>query len=164
LKNHTFKAVSMKKVSNQKKTVIDNQLITIQKKLKKNFGHLDPINPPEVCPIRDILSVVTDKWSILIILMLGNYEKLRFNEIKKTIRGISSKILSERLKRMEKDGYIVRKVYPQVPIKIEYQLSKFGIRYLDQLLNLTEWIDKEVPEIIKRRIKFDKLKPAENNV
>lgn len=153
----------MKKESNQKETVVDNQLITTQKKLKKIFGHLDPINPPKVCPIRDILSVVTDKWSILIILMLGNYEKLRFNELKKIIRGISSKILTERLKRMEKDGYIIRKVYPQVPIKVEYQLSKFGIQYLEQLLNLTEWIDKEVPEIIKRRIKFDKVKPAENN-
>ncbi|MEO0727844.1 MAG: helix-turn-helix domain-containing protein [Bacteroidota bacterium] len=140
----------------------DNQHVATQKKLKKLLGHLDPSSPPGGCPIRDLLAAVTDKWSILIILWLGNYGKLRFNELKKVVQNISSKVLTERLKRMERDGYITRTVYPQVPVKVEYQLSEFGIQYLDQLLNLIIWIDKSAPEIIKRRIKFEEWKPAEN--
>ena len=58
----------MKEVGLSKETVTDNQTVVVQKKLKKIFGHLDPKNPPEICPIRDILSPVTDKWSILIVL------------------------------------------------------------------------------------------------
>lgn len=151
----------MMKESNQKETVVDNQSITVEKKLKKIFGHIDPNNPPKVCPIRDILSPVSDKWSILIIIFTGAYTQLRFNEIKKKVYGISSKILTERLKNLERDGYINRKMYAQVPIKVEYNLTSFGEKYLEQILNLREWIDKEAPTIIKQRIKFDEIKPAE---
>lgn len=153
----------MEKLSNQNETVVDNQSITVERKLKKIFGHIDPDNPPEVCPIRDILSPVSDKWSILIIIFTGAYRKLRFNEIKKKVYGISSKTLSERLKSLERDGYLIRKAYNQVPIKVEYSLTYFGLKYLEQILNLTEWMDKEVPTIIKQRIKFDKIRPAEND-
>ncbi|MFK7784335.1 MAG: winged helix-turn-helix transcriptional regulator [Crocinitomicaceae bacterium] len=153
----------MKKLSNDEETIVDNQSITVEKKMKKIFGHIDPDNPPEVCPIRDILSPVSDKWSILIIIFTGAYSKLRFNEIKKKVYGISSKTLSERLKTLERDGYLNRKAYNQVPIKVEYSLTYFGMKYLEQILNLTEWIDKEAPAIIKQRMKFDKIKPVENN-
>jgi len=152
----------MKELNNQKETIADNQSIMIEKKLKKIFGHIDPNNLPEVCPIRDILSPVSDKWSILIIIFTGAFGKLRFSEIKKKVYGISSKTLTERLKALERDGYLNRKAYNQVPIKVEYSLTSFGEKYLEQLLNLTEWIDKEAPTIIKKRIKFDKIKPAEN--
>ena len=151
----------MKELSNQEESIADNQLVTTQKKLKKLLGHLDPMSAPAGCPIRDMLAAVTDKWSILINLWLGNYGKLRFNELKKAVHGISSKVLTERLKRIEKDGYLVRKVYPQVPIKVEYELSKFGIEYLNQLLNLIVWMDKSAPEIVKRRIKFDEWKSTQ---
>lgn len=154
----------MKKLSNQKETITDNQSIMIEKKLKKIFGHIDPNNLPEVCPIRDILAPVSDKWSILIIIFTGAYSKLRFNEIKKKVYGISSKTLSERLKTLERDGIVNRKAYNQVPIKVEYSLTSFGKKYLEQILNITEWIDKEAPTIIKQRMEFDQIKPAENTI
>ena len=154
----------MKKPGIQKETITDNQLNKTQEKLEKILGHLDPFNPPETCPIRDIFSSVNDKWSILIIILLGAHDKLRFNELKKIVRGVSSKTLSERLKKMERDGYLTRKVYPEVPIRVEYALTEFGFQYLDLMLNLIEWIDEKTPEIIKRRIMFDMVKPAQNNV
>ena len=152
----------MKKLSNHKESVVDNQTIIAKEKIKKIFGHLNPKNPSEVCPIKDILSPVSDKWSILIIIFTGAYDRLRFNEMKKNIHGISSKTLTERLRTLERDGYLNRKAYNQVPIKVEYSLTSFGKKYLDLILNLTEWIDKEAPAIIKRRIKFDKMKPTLN--
>ena len=129
----------------------------IEKRLKKVFGHLNPENPPQVCPIRDILSPVSDKWSLLIIIFLGGFKKIRFNELKRKVYGISSKVLTERLKTLERDGYIKRTVFPQVPVKVEYNLTEFGEKYLNQILNLTEWIENETPVIIKKRIKFDQI-------
>ncbi|MEM7510540.1 MAG: helix-turn-helix domain-containing protein [Bacteroidota bacterium] len=147
----------MSKVSNQIETIADAQAVKVQKKLKKVFGHLDPEQPPEVCPIRDILAPVTDKWSILIVLFLGGYTKLRFNQLKKLLYGVSSKSLSERLKWLEKDGYLTREMFTEVPIRVEYQLTDFGLAYLEKLLELTEWINLQVPEVVKRRYQFQQL-------
>ena len=145
----------MKEVGLSKETVTDNQTVVVQKKLKKIFGHLDPKNPPEICPIRDILSPVTDKWSILIMLYLGGYNTLRFNQLKTMLYGVSSKSLTERLKHLEKDGYILRTMFSEVPIRVEYQLTEFGYNYLNKLIDITEWISLSMPEIVKHRYKFD---------
>jgi len=145
----------MKEAGISKETVVDNQTIVVQKKIKKIFGHLDPNNPPEICPIRDILSPVTDKWSILIVIFLGGYQTLRFNQLKTMLYGVSSKSLTERLKHLEKDGYILRTMFSEVPIRVEYQLTEFGYAYLDKLIDITEWISLSMPEIVKQRYKFD---------
>lgn len=147
----------MKKASLQNETVVENQAVKVQKKLIRFFGHLDPKNPPEICPIRDILSPVTDKWSILIVLFLGGYTILRFNQLKTLLYGVSSKSLTERLKYLETDGYILRTMFSEVPIRVEYQLTEFGYVYLDKLMDITEWISESIPEIIKKRYKFDQI-------
>lgn len=145
----------MEKLSIEGETVVDNQGIDLKKKIKNIFGQLDPNNPPDICPIRDVLAPVTDKWSILVIIFLGLYTTLRFNELKRHTYGISAKTLTERLKLLKRDGYVLRKMYPEVPIRVEYQLTKFGYQYLEQLLNLTEWINSAMPDIIKKRHKFN---------
>lgn len=136
----------------------EKQRLKMQKKLKNIVGHLDPMNPPQVCPIRDILAPVSDKWSLLIFIFIGIKGNMRFNELKKYVRGISSKILSERLKFLEKDGYIERTVFPEVPIRVEYNLTNFGLDYLEQIISLTEWANTAMPEIVKRRQGISLLK------
>ena len=141
----------MSKLSNQKETIVDYQSVVSKKKLKKIFKYIDPAEEVDYCPVRDIFSVVSDKWSVLIIGFLGQGETIRFNELKKMIQGISSKILSERLKRLERDGYVRRKVYAQVPIKVEYNLTSLGHSYLVQLLSFGDWIEKFAPQILENR-------------
>lgn len=118
------------------------------------FGGIDPKNPPEYCPIRDVMALASDKWSILIILYLGYFPILRFNQIKKKVYGISSKVLSERLKMLEADGYLSRTLYPEVPIRVEYALTDFGRSYLDKLLELTEWVQKYSDKVISNRAAY----------
>ena len=142
----------MNEASNLKQTVSENQFIKFRKKIKKVFGHLDYKNPPEICPVRDILSVASDKWSILIVLNLGGYKVLRFNEMRKILYGISSKTLSDKLKSLETDGYVKREQFPEVPIRVEYELTQFGMNYAKKLLELTEWMELQKTEIIKRRL------------
>jgi DNA-binding HxlR family transcriptional regulator len=105
------------KQSNLNETVVDNQLVIDKKKMENIFSDFDLENPPTVCPIRDVLANVLDKWSILIILMLGYYEILRFADLKKKIKGISPKMLSISLKHLEKDGFIIRTAFAEVPLR-----------------------------------------------
>jgi DNA-binding HxlR family transcriptional regulator len=149
--------VMMQKASFSDETVAVKQAVNTQKKLKEIFGHLDPANPPTLCPVRDILAPVTDKWSILIVLFLGGYGTLRFNQLKQYLYGVSSKSLTERLRMLEKDGYLTRQVFAEVPIRVEYNLTDFGQDYLTKLLDLTEWIKNSVPEIVKMRHHFDQI-------
>ncbi|WP_298487909.1 helix-turn-helix domain-containing protein [uncultured Maribacter sp.] len=138
----------------EKETIIDNQRVKTEKKLKKMFGHIDYRNPPELCTIRDVLSLSSDKWSTLIILYLGYFPVLRFNKLKKYVYGISNKVLSERLKALETYGYLHRRVYAEVPIRVEYSLTEFGQNYVEKLLELTEWMQKNNPMIIANKDKF----------
>lgn len=135
-------------------TVIDNQQVRTAKKLKKMFGHIDYKNPPELCPVRDVLALASDKWSILIILYLGYFPVLRFNKLKKYVYGISNKVLSERLKMLESDGYLIRKMFPEVPIRVEYKLTDFGKDYVEKLIELTEWMQLNSPKVLKNKEKF----------
>ncbi|WP_437439839.1 winged helix-turn-helix transcriptional regulator [Eudoraea algarum] len=134
-------------------TITDTQRLRVAVKLKKMFGHVNPKDPPEICPIRDVMALASDKWSILIILYLGYFPVLRFNELKRKVYGISGKILSERLKSLEVDGYLSRELFPEVPIRVEYRLTDFGHSYLQKLMELTEWAEKYSNRVITNRAK-----------
>ena len=135
-------------------TITENQKIRAAKKLKKMFGHIDLKEAGLVCPIRDVMALASDKWSILIILYLGYFPVLRFNALKKKVYGISNKVLSERLKHLEGDGYLKRTMYPEVPVRVEYQLTDFGHSYLEKLIELTEWAEKHKESVVSNRSRF----------
>ena len=134
-------------------TITDNQKLKVAQKLKKMFGHID-LKTETYCPIRDVMALVADKWSILIVLYLGYYPVLRFNKLKKYVYGISNKVLSERLKVLVANGYLSRKVYAEVPIRVEYELTHFGHSYLHKLLDLTEWAMDHGDMVMANRKKF----------
>lgn len=144
----------MKNLNNQEEINADNQMVNIKNRLKKIFNY-DLNLSVETCPIKDILSAASDKWSILIILFLGGNEVLRFGELKNIVKGISSKILTERLKRLERDGYLTRKLYAEVPVRVEYKLTKFGLSYLEKLLVISEWAQDEMNIILRSRVEYD---------
>jgi len=135
-------------------TIADYQKVRMVKKLEKMFGHIDHKNPPELCPVRDVMSVASDQWSILILLWLGYFPVLRFNKLQKYVYGISNKVLSQRLKVLEADGYIARKAYPEVPIRVEYSLTEFGQSYVEKLLELAEWMHDNSPKVLANREKY----------
>jgi DNA-binding HxlR family transcriptional regulator len=143
------------KQSNSNETTVDNQSVVDKKKMEKIFSNIDLENPPSICPIRDVLANVLDKWSILIILMLGYYEILRFADLKKKIKGISPKMLSMSLKHLEKDGFIIRTAFAEVPLRVEYTLTEQGKSFCNKILELSEWVGFYFPTILKRRLKND---------
>ena len=136
-------------------TITENQKVKVAKKIKKMFGHIDR-RIEKHCPIRDVMALASDKWSILIILYLGYFPVLRFNQLKKYVYGISNKVLSERLKMLEADGYLSRRIFAEVPIRVEYRLTDFGHSYLQKLLELTEWAEKHKGTVILNRADYQK--------
>jgi DNA-binding HxlR family transcriptional regulator len=135
-------------------TITDNQKVKVARKLKNMFGHINLKDPTLICPIRDVMALASDKWSILIVLYLGYFPVLRFNELKKNVYGISNKVLSERLKHLEGDGYLKRTMYAEMPVRVEYKLTNFGHSYLQKLIELTEWAQTHKDCVISNRTKF----------
>ena len=107
--------------------------------------------PEDVCPIRDILRRLGDKWSLLALITLNANGTMRFNEIQKTIGDISQRMLSVTLRSLEEDGLVSRKIYPEVPPKVEYSLTKSGEGLMPYLDNLVDWALANSQEIIKSR-------------
>ncbi|WBL22671.1 winged helix-turn-helix transcriptional regulator [Zunongwangia sp. HRR-M8] len=105
----------------------------------------------ENCPVRNILDRFGDKWSTLVILILGDYDKLRFNELQKMIGTVSQKMLAVTLKKLEADGLVARKVFPQVPPKVEYSLTELGFSLLPKLKSLVQWANENMSEITENR-------------
>lgn len=90
------------------------------------------------CPVEVTLSLISDKWKVLIMRDLLTGTK-RFNELKRSVTGITQKVLTSSLRSMENDGLIIRKVYPQVPPKVEYSLTETGLSLKPILDSMYEW-------------------------
>ncbi len=110
----------------------------------------------ENCPVRNVIDRIGDKWSVLVLLLLEEEEILRFNEIYKSIETISQKMLTVTLKKLEEDGLINRTVYPQIPPKVEYNLTERGTSLMPHLHALVDWASDNIGEIKIARKAYEK--------
>jgi DNA-binding HxlR family transcriptional regulator len=92
-----------------------------------------------ICPIRDILSRLGDKWSLLVLTTLYSNGTMRFNDIQRSLGDISQRMLTVTLRSLEADGLVHREVYPEVPPRVEYRLTDSGGDLMPYLNNLVEW-------------------------
>ena len=106
------------------------------------------------CPIRNVLSRVGDKWSMLVLFTLESNDNQRFKELQRNIPDISQKMLTATLKMLEADGLTRREVFPEVPPRVEYSLTKKGKSLLPLIDNLLSWASENMEDIIESRRKF----------
>ncbi|MGQ3889993.1 winged helix-turn-helix transcriptional regulator [Legionella sp. CNM-1927-20] len=107
----------------------------------------------EQCPSRNVLEKISDKWSILIINLLL-YKTLRFGELKRELGGISPKMLTQTLSKLERLGFINRKPFPVLPMRVEYSLTALG-HELGIILNaLKTWTEANIETILTAESKF----------
>ncbi|WP_449035524.1 winged helix-turn-helix transcriptional regulator [Prevotella sp.] len=106
------------------------------------------------CPIRNVLSRVGDKRSMLVLFTLESNDTQRFKELQRNIPDISQKMLTATLKMLEADGLIRREVFPEVPPRVEYSLTKKGKSLLPLIDNLLSWASENMEDIIESRRKF----------
>ncbi len=111
------------------------------------------------CPIRNILSRLSDKWSILTIMVLDKHdEPLRFKELQRSIPDISQKMLTVTLRTLEEDGLVTRKAFPVVPPRVEYALTERAYTLIPHIKNLIEWASANMDDIMHDRWKSMKKK------
>lgn len=105
----------------------------------------------ESCPVRNIIARFSGKWSILILCILDRNDATRFSEINKALPDISPKVLTDTLKLLEADSLIARKVYAEVPPKVEYSLTATGKSLMPLLYGLIEWAQANSDNILSNR-------------
>jgi len=120
---------------------------------------LEPSHPYETdCrSVGQILSHIGDKWSIMLLIELHEGTK-RFTELRRTLAGVSQKMLTSTLRRLERDGFIARTVYPTVPPKVEYALTELGQELAVSVKALGKFAIDNHARVLAARERFD-LKP-----
>lgn len=106
------------------------------------------------CPIRNVVAQIGDKWSVLILFALVEGPD-RFNSLKSRVIGISQRMLTKTLRELEREGYVSRTVYPEVPVKVEYDLTKMGRDLVNPLYQLVSWAETHHDEIKRSREAYD---------
>ena len=104
--------------------------------------------------VREVLDRVGDKWSVLIVALLTDGPR-RFSELRRSIEGISQRMLTHTLKALERDGLVTRTVYPTIPPKVEYELTDLGRTLLVPITALAEWAQAKRALIQAARARYD---------
>jgi DNA-binding HxlR family transcriptional regulator len=104
--------------------------------------------------VGEILGRIGDKWTVLVVMSLRE-RRMRFNEIKRTVGGISQQMLTRTLKGLERDGMASRTVYPTVPPQVEYELTELGHSLSEPVMELGSWALQNLPQIERHRALYD---------
>jgi len=111
--------------------------------------------PADCKDVGTVLSRVGDKWSVLVIMALSDQAR-RFNELKRTVGGISQRMLTLTLRGLERDGLVTRTIYPTIPPRVDYELTDLGRSLREPVINLGQWAFTHMREIKRAREEFDK--------
>jgi DNA-binding HxlR family transcriptional regulator len=113
---------------------------------------------PDSCEaVSEILARVGDKWSVLIVMLLGDGPR-RFNELKRLIGGISQRMLTLTLRGLERDGLVTRTMFPTIPPRVDYELTPLGHSLWEPVKALGAWAYDHQPEIARARQAFDRAR------
>ncbi|WP_395174286.1 winged helix-turn-helix transcriptional regulator [Roseibium alexandrii] len=110
------------------------------------------------CPIRSVLSNVTGKWRMIIVLALED-GPMRFGEIKRCIGDVTQRVLTENLRGLQRDGYLTRTVDPGPPVAVSYELTPLGQSLVATLKPLVFWSGKQMEQVKTARLEYDRANP-----
>lgn len=106
------------------------------------------------CPTREVLARLADKWALLVI---GRLESgpVRFNHLRREVQGISQKVLTQTLRRLERDGLVARQVFATVPVTVEYSITPLGQTLTETISVLTHWAEKNMEAVQAAQAAWD---------
>ncbi|THB85702.1 transcriptional regulator [Pantoea allii] len=122
----------------------------MSEKLSEKFSRGELLNVN--CPSRDVLKRVTSRWSVLILLALQD-QTLRFSALRRTVGGVSERMLAQNLRYLEEDGFVQRIAYDVVPPHVEYRLTPLGREVGEQVVGLADWLELNLSRILAQREK-----------
>ncbi|MGF0176079.1 winged helix-turn-helix transcriptional regulator [Streptomyces sp. Marseille-Q5077] len=107
------------------------------------------------CPVSPVVDIVFSRWTTPILWTLHEFGKQRFVELQRNIRTITPKVLTQRLRQMERDGLVVRTYHPEVPPRVEYEISELGRSLAPIFAHLAEWSAENLQKVERARREFD---------
>jgi DNA-binding HxlR family transcriptional regulator len=107
------------------------------------------------CPTRTVLDRIGDKWTTLVVLVLLGGPH-RFSQLRDRIGGVAPKVLTETLRRLERDGILTRTAYPEIPPRVEYELTPLGRSLEEPIRAIAAWAEHNVPRITRARKTYDR--------
>ncbi|CAL9597497.1 hypothetical protein SUDANB6_05384 [Streptomyces sp. enrichment culture] len=113
------------------------------------------IDPELACPIGPVVDIVFSRWTTPILWTLNTYGRQRFVELERRIARITPKVLTQRLRQLERDGLVVRTYHPEVPPRVEYEISDLGRSLAPLFAHLTEWAAVNLDKVEQARHDYD---------
>ncbi|WP_233712308.1 winged helix-turn-helix transcriptional regulator [Kribbella turkmenica] len=117
------------------------------------------VDPVQACPIAPVVDVVFSRWTTPILWTLNEYGRQRFVELERRIGVITPKVLTQRLRQLERDGLIERTYYPEVPPRVEYEISDLGRSLAPLFHSLADW-SPNLAKVEEARRRYDDHEPA----
>ncbi|MEU6193900.1 helix-turn-helix domain-containing protein [Streptomyces sp. NPDC047061] len=107
------------------------------------------------CPTRAVLDVIAGKWTMLVLVALADGRPMRFAELRRRLDGVTPKVLTQTLRALEREGLLTRTVYPTVPPRVEYRLTRLGREAGGLVQRITDWSQANVAAMQAAREEFD---------
>ncbi|MFB4197406.1 winged helix-turn-helix transcriptional regulator [Streptomyces carpaticus] len=112
------------------------------------------------CPSRAVLEHVTSRWGVLVLALLLDEESLRFGELRRTISGISEKMLAQTLQTLERDGFVHRAAHAVIPPRVDYSLTDLGREAAAHVWQLARWVERRLPDVREGQERYDRDRAA----
>jgi DNA-binding HxlR family transcriptional regulator len=112
-------------------------------------------SPAAACPIAPVVDIVFSRWTTPILWALHEFGRQRFVELERRIATITPKVLTQRLRQLERDGLIVRTYHPEVPPRVEYEISELGLSLAPLFAALAGWSDDNLGKVEQARLAYD---------
>ncbi|GAA2622181.1 helix-turn-helix domain-containing protein [Actinomadura fulvescens] len=112
--------------------------------------------PVQACTISPVVDIVFSRWTTPILWSLHAYGTQRFVELRRNIGAVTAKVLTQRLRQLERDGLVVRTYHPEMPPRVEYEITELGRSLAPLFASLAEWADTNLPKVERARQAFDR--------
>ena len=116
--------------------------------------------PEEACPIGGVVEILFSRWTTPILWTLNEYGRQRFVELERRITAISPKVLTQRLRQLERDGMLRREYFAEVPPRVEYEVTPLGQSLAPLFAHLTEWAGQNLGDVERARERYDASAPV----
>ncbi|MFF9869730.1 MULTISPECIES: winged helix-turn-helix transcriptional regulator [unclassified Streptomyces] len=115
-----------------------------------------------MCPSRLVLEHVTSRWGVLVLAALLE-RSYRFSELRRTIGGVSEKMLAQTLQTLERDGFVHRDARPVIPPRVDYSLTQLGKEAAEQVWGLARWTERRLGDVVEARAAYDRAKQQQTD-
>ncbi|MCR8572555.1 winged helix-turn-helix transcriptional regulator [Streptomyces sp. Isolate_219] len=115
----------------------------------------------QVCPINPVIDLVFSRWTTPILWVLEHHGRLRFNELQRHLPSITPKVLTQRLRQLERDGLVIRTYHAEIPPRVEYEISDLGRTLTPLFSAITDWSAAHLPAVSAARQAYDTAREEE---